>query len=463
MIKLSAREISLIVNGSLHGDENIMVTQAPVFDSRKAKSGSLFLALVGENTDGHNFCPDAFTNGAALALTTKVVDQPCVVVSDVMQAVADLAKFTRVQLANLTVIGITGSQGKTTTKDLLNYILSSVGETVAPIGSFNNELGVPLTILECSEQTKYCIVEMGARHIGDISALCEIAKPKIGAVLKVGNAHIGEFGSREAIAQAKSELISSLGSGGIAVLGTYDQFTPAMKVADGVSVLTFGERSDCSVRAADVEIREGRPHFDLVTKSGRAAVGMRLVGIHQIPNALAAAAISSALGLSVDQIAGALSMAELASKWRMEIFELDGRLMINDSYNANPESMAAALRTLALFAQERGGSSWAVLGKMHELGPSENADHAAIGKLVSDLAIDHLLTVSMPAYSQGITADSETKVHELSDKNSVVTLLNAMQSGDVLLVKASRAEHFEEIAQEVVANWQTESGKKDDE
>jgi UDP-N-acetylmuramoyl-tripeptide--D-alanyl-D-alanine ligase len=463
MIKLSAREISLIVNGSLHGDENIMVTQAPVFDSRKAKSGSLFLALVGENTDGHNYYSDAFANGAVLALTTKVIDQPCVVVSDVMQAVADLAKFARVQLTNLTVIGITGSQGKTTTKDLLNYILSSVGETVAPVGSFNNELGVPLTILECNEQTKYCIVEMGARHIGDISALCEIAKPKIGAVLKVGNAHIGEFGSREAIAQAKSELVSWLGSGGIAVLGTYDQFTPAMKVADGVSVLTFGERSDCNVRAADVEIREGRPHFDLVTKSGRAAVGMRLVGLHQIPNALAAAAISSALGLSVDQIAGALSMAELASKWRMEIFELDDRLMINDSYNANPESMAAALRTLALFAQERGGSSWAVLGKMHELGPSENADHAAIGQLVSDLAIDHLLTISIPAYTQGVPVNSETKVHELNDKNSVVTLLNEMKPGDVLLVKASRAEHFEEIAQEVVANWQTESGKKDDE
>jgi UDP-N-acetylmuramoyl-tripeptide--D-alanyl-D-alanine ligase len=463
MIKLSAREISLIVNGSLHGDENIMVTQAPAFDSRKAKPGALFLALVGENTDGHNFCSEAFANGAVLALTTKAVDQPCVVVSDVMQAVADLAKFVRIQLGNLTVIGITGSQGKTTTKDLLNYILSSVGETVAPVGSFNNELGVPLTILECNEQTKYCIVEMGARHIGDISALCEIAKPKIGAVLKVGNAHIGEFGSREAIAQAKSELVSSLGTGGIAVLGTYDQFTPAMKVADGVAVLTFGERSDCSVRAADVEIREGRPHFDLVTKSGRAAVGMRLVGLHQIPNALAAAAISSALGLSVDQIAGALSMAELASKWRMEIFELDGRLLINDSYNANPESMAAALRTLALFAQERGGSSWAVLGKMHELGPSENADHAAIGQLVGDLAIDHLLTVSMPAYGQGVSVGSETKVHELSDKNSAVTLLSQMQSGDVLLVKASRAEHFEEIAQEVAANWQTESGKKDDE
>jgi len=463
MIKLSAREISLIVNGTLHGDENIMVTQAPVFDSRQAKAGSLFLALVGENSDGHNYCSDAFANGAVLALTTKVDAGPCVVVADVMQAIADLAKFVRVQLNDLTVIGITGSQGKTTTKDLLNYILSSVGETIAPKGSFNNELGVPLTILECNEKTKFCILEMGARHIGDISVLCEIAKPKIGAVLKVGNAHIGEFGSREAIALAKSELCTSLTIGGIAILGTYDQFTPAMKVAEGVEVLTFGERSDCNVRAADVEIREGRPHFDLVTKSGRAAVGMRLVGLHQIPNALAAAAISSALGLSVDQIAGALSMAELASKWRMEIFELNGRLLINDSYNANPESMAAALRTLALFAQERGGSSWAVLGKMHELGPSENADHVAIGKLVSDLGIDQLLTVSMPAYGQGVSSDSETTVHEFNEKSSVVSLLNQMQSGDVLMVKASRAEHFEEIAQEVAANWQTDAGKKDDE
>jgi UDP-N-acetylmuramoyl-tripeptide--D-alanyl-D-alanine ligase len=463
MIKLSAREISLIVNGTLHGDENIMVTQAPVFDSRQAKAGSIFLALVGENSDGHNYCSDAFSNGAVLALTTKVVEEPCVVVADVMQAIADLAKFVRVQLNDLTVIGITGSQGKTTTKDLLNYILSSVGETIAPKGSFNNELGVPLTILECNEKTKYCILEMGARHIGDISVLCEIAKPRIGAVLKVGNAHIGEFGSREAIALAKSELVTSLTSGGIAILGTYDQFTPAMKVAEGVEVLTFGERSDCNVRAADVEIREGRPHFDLVTKSGRAAVGMRLVGLHQVPNALAAAAISSALGLSVDQIAGALSMAELASKWRMEIFELNGRLMINDSYNANPESMAAALRTLALFAQERGGSSWAVLGKMHELGPSENEDHVAIGKLVSDLGIDQLLTVSMSAYGQGVSSDSETTVHEFNDKNAVVSLLNQMQSGDVLMVKASRAEHFEEIAQEVAANWQTDAGKKDDE
>jgi len=463
MIKLTAREISLIVNGSLHGDENILVSKSPVFDSRQAIAGSLFLALIGENTDGHNFISDAFGNGAVLALTTKVVDQPCVVVPDVMQALADLAKFVRVQLSQLKVIGITGSQGKTTTKDLLNFILSSVDETVAPVGSFNNELGVPLTILQCNEKTKYCIVEMGARHVGDIAALCEIAKPHIGAVLKVGNAHLGEFGSREKIAQAKSELVTALTSGGTAVLGTYDQFTPAMKVAEGVEIITFGERSDCNVRAADVEIREGRPHFDLVTKDGRAAVGMRLVGLHQIPNALAAAAISSALGLSVQQIAGALSMAELASKWRMEIFEADNRLMINDSYNANPESMAAALRTLALFAQERGGSAWAVLGKMHELGPSEKSDHSAIGKLVSDLGIDHLVTISMPAYAADLSGDSDTKVHEFSNKSDALLILSEIQAGDVLLVKASRAEHFEEIAQEIVTNWQTGAGKRDDE
>ena len=463
MIKLSAREISLIVNGHLHGDENIIVSQTPVFDSRQAVPGSLFLALVGENADGHAYINEAFNNGSVLALTTKVVEEPCIVVPDVIRAISDLAKFVRIQLSELKVIGITGSQGKTTTKDLLNYILASAGETVAPLGSFNNELGVPLTILECTETTQYCIVEMGARHIGDISALCEIAKPQIGAVLKVGNAHLGEFGSRAAIAQTKAELISSLTTGGTAILGTYDQYTPLMKVSEGVSTLTFGERSDCNVRAADVEIREGCPHFDLVTKNGRAAVGMRLVGLHQIPNALAAAAIASALGLSVDQIAGALSMAELASKWRMEIFEANDRLMINDCYNANPESMAAALRTLALFAQERGGSAWAVLGKMHELGSSENADHAEIGKLVSDLAIDHLVTVSMPAFSAEIPSNSETKIHEFADKKSVVSLLEEMQSGDVLLVKASRAEHFEEIAQEVATNWQTGAGKKEDE
>lgn len=461
MITLSAREISLIVKGQLVADENILVTAPPVFDSRSATNGSLFLALLGEERDGHNFIADAFAHGATLALTTKPVEHPCIVVNDVVAALSELAKFVRVQLVELIVIGITGSQGKTTTKDLLNSILSSVENTVASTGSFNNEMGVPLTILECSEKTKYCIVEMGARHIGDIAKLCEIAKPDIGAVLKVGNAHLGEFGSREAIAQAKSELITAIKTGGLAVLGTYDQYTPKMVVAEGVSVLTFGERSECNVRATDVEIREGCAHFDLVTKAGRAAVSLRLIGLHQVPNALAAAAIASSLGLTIDQIAGALSMAELASKWRMEIFECGDRLMINDSYNANPESMAAALRTLALFAQERGGAAWAVLGKMHELGSSEESDHGAIGKLVSDLAIDNCVAVAMPAYGNEIGENSDTKFYSLPDKRTAVVLLSQIEPGDVLLVKASRAEHFEEIAQEISSNWQTDLGKRD--
>ncbi len=463
MINLTAAEIATIIEGELHADPSIKISKAPVFDSRKAQPGSIFLALVGENADGHEFVQAAFDNGASIAITTKVVSGPCIVVADVMDALSALATYVRDKLSTLRVIGITGSQGKTTTKDLLNFILSAVDQTVAPVGSFNNELGVPLTILECTESTKYCIVEMGARHVGDISALCQIAKPEIGAVLKVGNAHLGEFGSREAIAQAKSELITALKSGGTAILGTYDEFTPAMKTAEGVTVITFGERSDCNVRAADVEIREGRPHFDLVTKDGRAAVGMRLAGLHQIPNALAAAAISSALGLSVDQIAGALSMAELASKWRMEITEANDRLLINDSYNANPESMAAALRTLALFAQERGGSSWAVIGKMHELGQSEAADHAAIGKLISDLAIDNLVAVDMPEYVSDFPKPSDTKVHLLSNKSEAIDLLSQMEPGDVLLVKASRAEHFEQIALEIAIKWQTDAGKKDEE
>jgi UDP-N-acetylmuramoyl-tripeptide--D-alanyl-D-alanine ligase len=456
MITLSAREISFIVNGQLFADENISVTSRPVFDSRNATAGSLFLALIGENSNGHNFISEAISNGSVLALTTKRVAEPCIVVENVILALCELAKFVRGQLNELIVIGITGSQGKTTTKDLLNFILSAVAKTVAPIGSFNNEIGVPLTILECDSETKYCIVEMGARHIGDIAMLCEVAKPNIGVVLKVGNAHIGEFGSHEAIAQTKSELITALKSGGTAILGTYDQYTPKMVSAAGVNVLTFGERSDCNVRAADVEIREGCAHFDLVTNSGRAAVGMRLVGLHQVPNALAAAAIASTLGLNVEQIAGALSMAELASKWRMEIFTANDRLLINDSYNANPESMAAALRTLALFAQERGGSAWAVLGKMHELGSSEETDHSLIGKLVSDLAIDNLVAVGMPAYGYEIEIASETKFHAVANHSAAIALLAQVEPGDVVLIKASRAEHFEEIASEITANWQND-------
>jgi UDP-N-acetylmuramoyl-tripeptide--D-alanyl-D-alanine ligase len=445
MITLKASEIAKIVGGELIGDD-VAVTAPPVFDSNSATSGSIFLALKGEKADGHTYIDSAFANGAVLAIVSSPSTKRCIVVKDVLTALNKLAAHVRKALPDLTVIAITGSQGKTTTKDLLQHILESVGNTVAPQGNFNNELGTPITLLQCDASTKFCILEMGARHIGDIAALCEMAKPNIGVVLRVGTAHIGEFGSAEAVATAKSEMISSLDKSAVAILGQYDPFTQKMVSLHDGEIITFGESTSADVRATDIEIREGRPHFDLVTSAGRAAVGLRIVGIHQVANALAAAAVATTLGASIDLIAGALSTAELHSKWRMEISEITGVVLINDSYNSSPESAEAALRTLVLFAQERGGQSWAFLGKMHELGASSRDRHAGIGTLASELGIDHLVCVAAPEYADEIGTDCAMDVHLLQSKSEALALVTQMRSGDVILVKASRAETFEEIA-----------------
>lgn len=450
MIALNASEIAQIVGGELIGGD-VTVTAAPVFDSTHAIPGSIFLALRGEKTDGHKFIEDAFNHGAVLALVTAASPQRCIVVSDVLAALNKLAAYVRSELKELQVIALTGSQGKTTTKDLLQHILESVGKTVAPIGNFNNELGTPITLLQCDEETKFCILEMGARHIGDIALLCEMAKPNIGMVLRVGTAHIGEFGSPEAVAKAKSEMISSLAPEAIAILGQYDTFTPKMKSLHKGDVISFGETTAADIRATDIEIREGRPHFDLVTPAGRAAVGLRIVGIHQVANALAAAAAATALGASIDQIAVALSTAEVHSKWRMEIHELGNVVLINDAYNSSPESAEAALRTLVLFAQERGGQSWAFLGKMHELGESSADRHADIGTLASELGIDHLVCIGAPEYSANLAKSNAMAIHLCANKEAALQLTQEMRAGDVVLVKASRAEKFEEIAQGVQA------------
>jgi UDP-N-acetylmuramoyl-tripeptide--D-alanyl-D-alanine ligase len=450
MIALKASVIAQIVGGELKGTD-VTVTAAPIFDSAQATAGSLFLALKGENTDGHTYIASAFAKGAVLALVTTPSPERCIVVKDVILALNKLASYVREQLKDLQVIALTGSQGKTTTKDLLQRILDSVGTTVAPRGNFNNELGTPITLLQCNEDTKFCILEMGARHLGDIAALCEMAKPNIGMVLRVGTAHIGEFGSAQAVAKAKSEMISSLTPDAIAILGQYDTFTPLMKSLHQGKVISFGESSDADFRATDVEIREGRPHFDLVTPAGRAAVGLRIVGIHQVANALAAAAAATAVGASIDQIAVALSTAEMQSKWRMEIHEIGNIVLINDAYNSSPESAEAALRTLALFAQERGGQSWAFLGKMHELGASSMASHADIGTLASELGIDHLVCIASPEYASNLGAGSATVVHLFEQKEVALQLVKEMVQGDVVLVKASRAEKFEELAHAIEA------------
>ena len=455
MITLTAGEIALLVGGELFCDRDLLVSKAPVFDSRLATPGSFFLALKGENNDGHEFAADAYRNGSMFSLTSHRIDGPCIVVLDVLEALSILATFVRKRLDKLTVIGITGSQGKTSTKDLLTHMLGAVGPTVAPAGSFNNDLGLPITLLQCDDRTRFCILEMGARHMGDIARLCEIAKPNIGVVLTVGTAHIGEFGSRDAIAATKGELIESLGKDGIAILGTYDEYTPKMSTRHQGQVILFGKKTDVQVRAADVEMREGRPHFDLVTPAGRDAVGMRAVGAHQVSNALAVAAVGTALSLPLELIASSLSTAEISSKWRMELHESADLLIINDAYNANPESMSAALRALALFAQERGGSAWAFVGKMNELGQTQASQSAAIGALAVELGIDHLVEINAPEYGAPVGA---MVVHQRPDIESALDLVEYFNPGDVVLVKASRSQGFEVLAESLERAWVEKSG-----
>ena len=441
MIKLTLNQIAQIVGGEVRNTDGLQTTSAfPVINSNQATSKTFFAAFVGANVDGHEYIAEAISNGAQFALVSKDCTAPAIKVNDVRKALRDLAIYVRNELVNLQVIGITGSQGKTTTKDLLRHILSVSGETIAPEESLNNELGVPLLILRCSETTKFCIVEMGARHLGDISYLAEIAKPHVGVVLTVGTAHLGEFGSREIIAKAKSELITALTAGGTAILGTYDEFTPNMVVPSGVKRILFGEKSKCEIRAADVEVREGRAHFDLVTPDGRAAVGLQLLGMHQISNALAAAAAATALKIPIETISAALSTAEVSSKWRMEISQIGEITLINDSYNANPESVAAALRTLALISQESGGVSWAILGKMQELGESSAAEHAAIGRLVCEIGIDNLVVVGIKDYLADL--DGASAVHYFDTKADAMAIVEHFAPGDVVLVKASRSGEF---------------------
>lgn len=452
MISMKASEIARIVGGVLHGDD-IEITAPASLDSRNVPVGGIFIAIKGSRVDGHDFVADAMKSGASIALTSRQVNAPCIVVEDVTQALGQLAHHVRGKLQELTLIGITGSQGKTTTKELLAGILRDVGEVVAPQGNLNNELGAPLTLLQCSSSTKYCIIEMGARHKGDIAHLADIAQPNIGVVLKVGTAHVGEFGSVQAIAEAKSELISHLSKNSTAILGSYDDYTPKMASLHNGKSFTFGESSGCDIRATDIEFREGRAHFDLVTPEGRAAVGLRVVGLHQVANALAVAAVCTVLGLTLDQIAGGLSTIESQAKWRMEVTEIADIVLINDAYNASPESMEAALSTLVLFAQERGGQSWAFLGKMHELGDEAPNSHAAIGVRAAEMGIDHLVCVGAEIYARDIPATSSTVVHDCVDISEALHFSSSISAGDVVLVKASRSEKLEELATSMANEW----------
>lgn len=448
MIKLSAQDFASVVSGSLHDiSPSQILDQDPVINSKDASAKNFFVAFKGEKFDGHDFVSEALNSGAKFSLVSKSVSGPHVLVSNVGQALIDLARFVRTQLPNMKVIGITGSQGKTTTKEFLYSVLQNEGTTVATAGNFNTDIGVPLTLLRSTEATKFCILEMGARHVGDIAKLTELVNPNVGVVLVVGTAHLGEFGSVEAIAKTKSELIKALSPKMTAVLGTYDQFTPKMADSLDLNTVLFGDGQ--IVRAADIELHGGFAHFDLVTPAGRNSVALQVIGEHQIPNALAAAAAAFSLGVKNESIAIGLTTALLSSKWRMQIETINGIQIIHDYYNANPESMKAALKTLVMLSQESGGASWAILGKMHELGSKESSGHLEVAEFASQLGVDHLVSVAPAVYqeSNNQSSDENMLIHNCSSAAAVLELVNNISTGDVILLKASRSEKFEDLAE----------------
>lgn len=471
MIALSLAEIAEIVGGQPHDipDPATPVTGPVVIDSRAVEPGSLFAAFQGENVDGHDYAERAVAQGAVAVLATRPLGVPAIVVDDVQSALGRLARAV-VERLGTTLVALTGSAGKTSTKDLIAQVLQRKGPTVWTPGSLNNEIGLPLTALRATEETEHLVLEMGARGIGHIRYLTELTPPRIGLVLNVGSAHIGEFGGREQIAQAKGELVESLPpaeEGGVAVLNADDPLVRAMATRTAARVLLFGESGEAAVRAENVRLTElGQPTFTLHTPTGCSDVTMRLYGEHHVSNALAAAAVAHELDMPADEIALALSEAGTLSRWRMEVTERpDGVTVVNDAYNANPESMRAALRALAAMgeaARAKGGRTWAVLGQMAELGDEALVEHDAVGRLAVRLNVGKLVAVGgreaswmqLGAYNEG--SWGEESVH-VSDAQAAVDLLRKeLRPGDVVLVKASRSVGLERIAQALLEGLEGE-------
>jgi UDP-N-acetylmuramoyl-tripeptide--D-alanyl-D-alanine ligase len=459
VIALSLAEIAAVVGGQTYDipDPALQVTGPVVRDSREVESGSLFVAFVGERVDGHDYAKAVIEAGAAAVLASRPVGVPAIVVDDVQTALGALARHV-VERLGATLVALTGSAGKTSTKDLIAQVLRSKAPTVFTPGSLNNEIGLPLTALSATEETKFLVLEMGARGIGHIRYLTELTPPRIGLVLNVGTAHIGEFGGREQIARAKGELVESLPEDGAAILNADDPLVRAMASRTKARVILFGESDEADVRAENVRLTEsGQPSFSLRTPSGCSDVTMRLYGEHHVSNALAAAAVAHELGMPVEEIATALSEAGTLSRWRMEVTERpDGVTVVNDAYNANPESMRAALRALA--AMGKGRRTWAVLGQMAELGDEALAEHDAVGRLAVRLNVGKLVAVGgreaswlqLGAYNEG--SWGEESVH-VSDAQAAVDLLRSeLRPGDVVLVKASRSVGLERVALALLAD-----------
>jgi UDP-N-acetylmuramoyl-tripeptide--D-alanyl-D-alanine ligase len=455
VIPVSCGDIAKAVGGELAGvDPAAVVDGGVATDSREVVPGGLFVALPGERVDGHDFVPAVTEAGVTVSLTTRPVEGcPCIVVADTQTALGELARYVVAQLPDLTVIGLTGSQGKTSTKDLIAQLLTPYGATVAPVGSFNNEIGHPLTALQADTSTRFLVAEMGARHTGDINYLCRITPPKVGLVLNVGHSHIGEFGSQDAIAVAKGEMIENVVAGGTAVLNADDPRVAAMVSRTEQTVRTFGEAPEADVRATGIKVDgEGRPSFTLHTGGQSFDVQLQLIGEHNVSNALAAATAALAVGLTPEQVADGLNAAARVSQARMEVTErADGVTVINDAYNANPDSVRAALKALVAIGRARDARTWAVLGEMLELGDTSSTEHDAVGRLAVRLDVNRLVAVGPGAKPIHLGASLEGSWGNESAYFDTIPealeLLRAeLRSGDVVLVKSSKASNLRSLA-----------------
>lgn len=472
MIAMTLAQVAGATSGTVHdaAADEVVVTGPATVDSREAEPGGLFAAFVGEQVDGHDYAAAAVGAGAAAVLSSRPVGVPAVVVDDPQVALGRLARHVLGRLPDCRVLAVTGSQGKTSTKDLLAGVLADAAPTVATRGSFNNELGLPLTVLRATPETRHLLLEMGARGAGHLRTLCAIARPDVSLVLNVGKAHLGEFGSREAIAAAKGELVEALLADGVAVLNADDPLVAGMAARTSARVLTFGTGEDSDVRLSGLRLDGGgRPSFDLSHEATRASIRLAVVGEHQALNAAAAAAAALAAGIPLADSARSLERVRQLSRWRMEVDERpDGVTVVNDAYNANPDSTAAALRALVAIGRgtpdgEAGDHDTgpaprrtvAVLGEMRELGEESAAEHHAVGALAVELGVDRVVVVGDAArgvYDGARAAGLEKGAAVLVADNdeAVAWLERQVRPRDVVLVKASRGARLDVVARAVL-------------
>ncbi len=452
MIAMTLAEVASAVGGALvRGDAAAVsqVTGQGQTDSREIGVGDVFFARRGEETDGHLYAEQAIDRGAVLLVVERELELPVpqIIVGDATAALGLLAKenVRRARHAQrLAVVGVTGSNGKTTTKNLIAAMAERLGPTVASAKSFNNEVGGPITMLRVGAGTETLVAEMGASGEGEIARLVDMARPDIGVVLAVGLAHAGGFGGIETTFRTKSEMVRELPETAVAVLNRDDPWVSRMAELTVARIVWFGQHDDADVRASDVDGRADGTSFVLHARGEALPIRFGVLGEHHVANALAATAVGLELGLPLADIAEVLEATTVAAPGRMQVLPCrEGITIINDAYNANPDSMSAALKTLARIARP-GARTVAVLGAMSELGELSGEQHDRIGLQVVRLGIDELVVVGKEARRLHISAinegswDGESVFFEDHDE-ALAYLAGTARPGDTVLVKASNA------------------------